>query len=96
MQRDRRPIMGRGEYTLGFDQQELYNISIRRPRVSTDHQMILPKLKGCGTQRTKDTKKGYPPGPLRPQKGDQYVRKKQSSLTFKSRKNAQLPRKNIH
>ena len=45
MWREGIPITGRGYYILDSDCQYFYNISVREPRVSTDHRMILSKIR---------------------------------------------------
>ena len=51
MWRDGRPITERGDYILGTDHRDFYNICIREPRVSTYHWMILEEFKGYGEWR---------------------------------------------
>ena len=51
MCRDGIPITGRGDYILGTECRDFYNVCIKEPRVSTDHWMILAKLKGYGVRR---------------------------------------------
>ena len=51
MWRNWRPISGRGDYILGTDFRYFYNVGITEPRMSTDHWMILAKLKGDGFKR---------------------------------------------
>ena len=46
MWRDSIHITLRGNYILGTYRIDFYNVGIREPRMSTDHQMILDKLKG--------------------------------------------------
>ena len=41
-----RPIVVRGDYIIGTDRIDFYNIYIREPRVSMDHRIILVELKG--------------------------------------------------
>ena len=40
-----------GDYILGTDRQDFYNVCIRDPRLFTDHQMILAELRGGGGER---------------------------------------------
>ena len=47
------PVTGRGDYILGTDHRDLYNVFIREPRVSTYHRMILSKIKGVGVRRNR-------------------------------------------
>ena len=51
MCRDGRHVTVRREYILGSDCWNFYNVIARETRSSTDHRVILAKLRGCGTQK---------------------------------------------
>ena len=40
--------MGRGDYIIGTDRRDFYNVCIIEPRVLPDHLMILAELKREG------------------------------------------------
>ena len=42
--------MVRGEYILGTNYIDFFNVGIRKPRVSTEHRMILDEPKGGGVR----------------------------------------------
>ena len=63
------PVTGRGDYILGTDHRDLYNVFIREPRVLTDHQIILAELKGGGVRRNHKYCKGRTTWPIVAQKG---------------------------
>ena len=44
----RRPITGKGDYIIGTDCRDFYNVFIKELRVSEDHQIIPKELKGWG------------------------------------------------
>ena len=50
MWRKGRPISRRGNYILGKQPSYLYNVDIKEPIMSTDHQMILDDIKGEGVR----------------------------------------------
>ena len=41
MWRYRIPISGQGDYIIGTQRRDFYNVDIREPRMSTDHRIIL-------------------------------------------------------
>ena len=56
--------MGRGNYIIGTEQRDFYNVCVREPRVLTDHQMILVELKGYGVRRNHNYCKGRTTWPI--------------------------------
>ena len=43
-----RPITGKGDYILGLDQRYFYSVSVKDPRMTTGHRMVLACLRGSG------------------------------------------------
>ena len=66
--RDRRPITGKGEYILGTDRRDFYNICIWEPRLLNDHRMILVEIKGYRERRNHNYCKGRTNWPITDQK----------------------------
>ena len=55
MWRERRPIIGRGDYILVSDWIDYLNVSIKNPRMTTNHRMVLPSFGGAGHTITDGT-----------------------------------------
>ena len=48
MCRDGIPVTGRGGYILGSELRDFYNVRVIEHHVSTDHWVLLDKLRECG------------------------------------------------
>ena len=46
MWRQGKLISGQGDYILGTRYNYFYNVGIREPRMTTDHQILMVKLRG--------------------------------------------------
>ena len=65
-----RPITGRGDYILGMDRRDFYNVCIRESRLLVGHQMILAEIKWDGVSIIHKYYKGRTTWPIVAPKGE--------------------------